>query len=68
MVGWKLRKKISFKLFLAGGLIWAAAFLPKIALDYTFTPVLNEWLSTYSLTGMLIIIGAYFGIRTVIIL
>lgn len=62
---WKLKKRVSLKYFLAGGLVWIAAIIPKLAMDYTITPMLNTWaMTTYGLFGTLVIAGLYVGFRT----
>ena len=62
---WKVRSKVDVKYFLIGGLLWGIAIAPKLAMDYTLTPRLSIWAkSTYGITGMLIILGIYIGLRT----
>ena len=62
---WKLKKHVKMKYFFLGGLVWIGTIIPKIVMDYTVTPRLYEWAAvTYSLAGMLIILGAYVGLRT----
>jgi len=62
---WKIRSDVNIKYFLLGGLIWGIAIVPKIAMDYMVTLKLSSWAkSTYGITGMLIILGAYIGLRT----
>lgn len=62
---WKMKKNVSIKYFLFGGLIWFVAIIPKVILDYTVTSELNRWATTiYGLTGVSIILGAYVGLRT----
>lgn len=62
---WKLKRHVGVKCFLLGGLVWAAAIAPKIAMDYTITPMLNVWAATtFGLVGLVIILGAYVGLRT----
>jgi len=62
---WKVKRNVSIKYFLFGGLIWFIAIVPKIVLDYTVTSKLNTWATTiYGLIGASIILGAYVGLRT----
>jgi len=62
---WKVRSNVALKYFLLGGLIWGIAIAPKLAMDYTLTPRLSSWAkNTYGITGMLIILGVYVGLRT----
>ena len=62
---WKIRSDVNIKYFLLGGLIWGIAIVPKIAMDYMVTLKLSSWAkSTYGITGMLIILGIYIGLRT----
>ena len=62
---WKLKRHVGVKYFIFGGLVWVAAIAPKIAMDYTLTPMLNVWAATtYGLVGLVIILGAYVGLRT----
>lgn len=62
---WKLKSSVSINYFILGGLVWVAAIVPKVAMDYTITPMLNTWaMTTYGLVGMLVIVGLYVGLRT----
>ena len=62
---WKLKRSVSIKYFILGGLIWVAAITSKLVMDYTITPTLSTWaITTYGLVGMLVIVGLYVGLRT----
>lgn len=65
IIFWKLKSNVSLKYFLFGGIVWIIAIIPKSIMDFTITPSLSSWVTnTYGLTGMVVIIGAYVGIRT----
>ncbi|MHC1564470.1 MAG: YhfC family glutamic-type intramembrane protease [Candidatus Hecatellaceae archaeon] len=62
---WKLKRKVGLKIFLAGGVVWAAAVAPKILMDYGLTPTLSRWAAlAYGPAGMMAIVGVYVGLRT----
>lgn len=62
---WKIRGNVEVRYFLLGGLVWGISIAPKIAMDFTLTPRLNSWAKdTFSITGLLIILGIYVGLRT----
>ena len=62
---WKVRSNVALKYFLLGGLIWGISIALKLAMDYTVTPRLSRWAkNAYGITGMLIILGVYVGLRT----
>ena len=62
---WKLKRRVSLKIFLAGGIVWAAAVAPKILMDYGLTPALSRWATlAYGPAGMMAILGVYVGLRT----
>jgi len=65
IAAWKIRSNVDIRYFLLGGLIWGIAIAPKLVMDFTLTPRLNSWAKeTYGITGMLIILGIYVGLRT----
>ena len=60
-----IRKKVSLKYFVYGGVIWLLAISIKILMDLTITPGIQELLlSNYSKTVVLILSGLYIGLRT----
>jgi uncharacterized membrane protein YhfC len=62
---WRYRTLVSWRYFLLGAGVWAAAVAVKVALDLTFTPLLVKWLTgIYAGLGIAIISGAYVGLRT----
>lgn len=62
---WKARSNTDIRYFLLGGLVWIIAIAPKLIMDYTLTLGLSSWArDTYGVTGMLIILGIYVGLRT----
>jgi len=65
IAAWKVKKNVSIKYFLFGGLVWGMATAPKLIMDYTLTPRLSSWaINAYGVMGMLIILGVYVGLRT----
>lgn len=62
---WKLKRNVSVKCFLFGGIVWLVAIAAKFAMDYAMTPALNDWVTAnYGFEGTLIIMGLYVGLRT----
>lgn len=68
---WKERAKrgtgkgIPIRFFVFGGLLWAAAIIPKIVMDYTVTqPLYVWWASSFGAFGGLLLLGVYVGLRT----
>ena len=55
---WSLKKQVGIRYFAFGGLVWFAAFIPKLVLDSTLTPELNAWsTTTYGFIGAIVILG-----------
>ena len=62
---WQKKKSIEPKYFLFGGAVWFIAILVKLVMDLTITELLNNFLlSTFSISGAIVLIGAYVGLRT----
>ncbi|MEN3006651.1 MAG: YhfC family glutamic-type intramembrane protease [Candidatus Methanosuratincola petrocarbonis] len=58
-------KGVPLKFFIFGGLLWAAAIIPKFIMDYTVTqPLYGWWASWFGGFGALILLGVYVGLRT----
>lgn len=58
-------KSMPLRFFVFGGLLWAAAIIPKIIMDYTVTqPLYVWWASSFGAFGSLILLGVYVGLRT----
>ncbi|MDI9609025.1 MAG: YhfC family glutamic-type intramembrane protease [Candidatus Verstraetearchaeota archaeon] len=58
-------KSMPLRFFVFGGLLWAAAIIPKIIMDYTVTqPLYVWWASSFGAFGGLILLGVYVGLRT----
>ena len=65
MIAWKCKGNVGVKYFAIGGLTWVAAIVPKALMDLTITPAINSWAeASLSLTGLLLVSGAYVGLRT----
>ncbi|MEJ5292510.1 MAG: YhfC family glutamic-type intramembrane protease [Candidatus Methanosuratincola sp.] len=65
IIFWKKREGIPLRLFLFGGLLWAAAIIPKLVMDYTITqPLYLWWTSSLGAMGALLALGLYIGLRT----
>lgn len=62
---WRKRSRVGLKCFFFGGLVWFAAIIPKIVLDYLLTPNLSLWtMKVYGFPTAQFILGAYVGLRT----
>jgi len=62
---WRLKRHVSIKYFIFGGLVWFIAIIPKFVMDYTVTPILRVWsVNSFGWLVALIVIGAYVGFRT----
>ncbi|XRH75365.1 MAG: YhfC family glutamic-type intramembrane protease [Candidatus Methanosuratincola verstraetei] len=58
-------KGVPIRFFIFGGLLWAAAIIPKIIMDYTVTqPLYVWWASSFGASGALLLLGVYVGLRT----
>ncbi|MEN3034814.1 MAG: YhfC family glutamic-type intramembrane protease [Candidatus Methanosuratincola sp.] len=71
MLFWRERVKresgkgVPLRFFIFGGLLWAAAIIPKIIMDYTVTqPLYFWWASSFGAFGALLLLGVYVGLRT----
>lgn len=57
--------KIPFRFFVLGGILWTAAIIPKLVMDYAITqPLYLWWFSSVGPLGGLILLGIYVGLRT----
>jgi len=62
---WRRRSHAGMRLFALGGLVWAAAVIPKVVLDLTVTPSLYGWFAgSLGFNASLAALGAYVGLRT----
>lgn len=62
---WRRRSHAGMRLFALGGLVWAAAIIPKVVLDLTVTPSLYGWFAgSLGFNASLVALGAYVGLRT----
>lgn len=64
VVYWKWKFRISINYFLWGAAAWVIAIAIKMAMDYSITPFLNEWLQSMGIVAALVGIGIYVGLRT----
>jgi uncharacterized membrane protein YhfC len=64
MLWWKIKKRVKWKYFAFGALMWGIAVLPKYVMDFTVSNYLLAWLSTFGLLATLIGISLYVGLRT----
>ena len=62
---WRYRTLVPWRDFWAGAGMWVAAIAVKAAMDLSVSPLLAGWLqSSYTLSGIMLITGAYVGLRT----
>lgn len=61
---WKSKKKVGWKYFGFGALIWIIAIALKFAMDFTITQPIATWLNSYGTAALLAGIGLYVGLRT----
>ncbi len=61
---WKINKKVKWKYFCFGALLWIIAIVPKVIMDFTVSAYLLVWLSSYGIAAMLVGMGLYVGLRT----
>jgi len=61
---WKIKKKVKWKYFAFGALLWFIAIIPKFLMDYTITISILQWLNVYGIVASLVIMGLYYGLRT----
>jgi uncharacterized membrane protein YhfC len=61
---WKSRKRVAWKYFGYGALLWTLAIIPKIIMDITVSPYLYAGLLGYGTAALLIGLGMYLGLRT----
>ena len=61
---WKSRKRVAWKYFGYGALLWTLAIIPKIIMDIAVSPYLYAWLAGYGMVIAIIGLGLYLGLRT----
>ena len=61
---WWRTRKVSLKYFVFGAILWILAILPKVILDGTITPSLNQYLYGFGTVVFVITTGLYIGLRT----
>jgi uncharacterized membrane protein YhfC len=65
MALWYLLKRSKLRYFAFGGVLWAAAIIPKYIMDFTVTqPFQSSLLQYMSLTAVLAVMSLYVGLRT----
>lgn len=61
---WKSKKKVGWKYFGFGALVWAIAISLKLLMDLIITPSISVWLNSYGAAVLISGIGLYVGLRT----
>lgn len=61
---WKRNKKVKWKYFAFGALLWVIAIVPKVIMDLAISSYFLVWLSAYGLVAMLVGMSLYVGLRT----
>ena len=61
---WKSKKKVGWKYFGFGALVWIIAISLKLVMDLTITQPIAAWLNSYSIVALIARIGLYVGLRT----
>jgi uncharacterized membrane protein YhfC len=61
---WKSKKKVGWKYFGFGALVWIIAISLKVAMDLTITPSIAAVLNSYGTAVLIAGIGLYVGLRT----
>ena len=61
---WKLKKRVSWKYFGYGALLWTLAVIPKIIMDITVSPYLYAGVAGYGTAALIVGVGLYLGLRT----
>jgi uncharacterized membrane protein YhfC len=62
---WAIKSRVSYKLFLVGGVTWVAAIMVKIAMDLTVSFYIDLLLmSLYSTLGLILVWGLILGLRS----
>lgn len=64
VVYWKKKFRVNINYFLWGAAAWVIAIAIKMAMDYSITPLLNDWLQSLGIVAALVGMGIYVGLRT----
>jgi uncharacterized membrane protein YhfC len=64
IIFWKAKKKVAWKYFGYGALLWVLAIIPKVIMDLTITPPIYGGLYEYGTAALVIGAGFYIGLRT----
>lgn len=61
---WKIKKKVKWKYFCFGSLLWVIAIILKSIMDFSISTPILQGLSVYGTVSMLVGMGLYVGLRT----
>lgn len=63
-IWWWRKKKVPVKYFAFGAVVWVIAVAPKFLMDFTVTPLLYDYFEIFGTAVIVVIMGAYVGLRT----